>query len=588
MNKFKKLSARLLTGVLTISLSGCLGKTPEPAVNLSNPDPKVNTTQTTVTDKDNNTDTDNNTPQSPEVQKEIPVVQSGEAVRYKDQILFREYYESSIDYLGTWGEFSRNMTAYNEGCLYTFDPENPAKITRLSEDPGFGDFYLINEEDLYGQACPMGSYDPDTGKTNFSVYRKQVASDQYETIGYGTIQGFAPDGNHFAVYDYSLNPYLQHLYVYDTSKNNNCVAEFVSDTELHFLGMDNDNMYVLCGGDADDGSVYDIVQIDYEGNEYYLGLISLNDLNEEYFMAYPEYYDTISYNTDSISFRLDFYEGSGHFYYTSLDVSVPIAKNEASTTDILFETTMEENSLEDDPNGNLPQAIVPFQSYPEYESGRGFAKVIQYYNEFDEGTFFAIADCHRSAEDDIGWRESYYFLNLSYCFVPTGSKEYVVLDTMFEDLGVKGNLYQYETAEIEPTLYVYAGFFYDENKKLVGVYYEPIEVQGPEAPIIESGYTYIADIAEDFHYEYPNWEVNDWESEEFFIITDLDEFTELVYSWTADDYNGDCLKAAEYDYEGYLVFGSDDYSFEQYNSFMCHIGFDSEGNVNYIRPVIMD
>ena len=588
MHKLKKLSVLLLTGVLTISLSGCLGNTPEPTVDLSNPDPKTPTQTTTVTDKDN-TDpgTDINVPDTPDNQETTPVVQSGEAVRYKDQILFREYYNSSIEYLATWGEFARNNTAYNEGALYTFDPADPTKITRLSEDPGFGDFYLVNEEDLYGQASPMGTYDPDTGKMNFSVYRKQVASDQYETIGYGTIQGFAPDGNHFAVYDYSLNPYLQHLYVYDTSKDNNCVAEFVSDTELHFLGMDNDNMYVLCGGDADDGSVYDIIQIDYEGNEYYLGLISLNDLTDEYFMTYPEYYDTISYDADSISFRLDFYEGTGHFYYTSIDVSVPIAKNEAPSTDPLFETTIKENSFEDDPNYDLPSELAPFQSYPGYESGRGFAKVIQYSNEFDEGTFFAIADCHRSPEDDIGWRESYYFLDLTYCFLPAGSKEYVVLGTMFDDLGVNGSLYSYDDDRIEPTLYVYAGFFYDENNELVGIYYEPIEVSGPEAPIIESGYTFIADIADDFHYEYFNWE-EDWDSEDFYIVTDLDEFTELVYSWTADDYKGDCLKAAEYDYEGYLVFGSDDYSFEQYNSFMCHIAFDSEGNVNYIRPIMME
>lgn len=587
MHKLKKLSALILSGVLTITLSGCLGNTPEPTVDLSNPDPKT-PTQTTTDNKDN-TDpgTDINVPDTPDTQEEIAVVQSGEAVRYKDQILFREYYDSSIDNLATWGEFPRSNTAYNEGTLYTFDPADPTKITRLSEDPGFGDFYLVNEEDLYGQACPMGSYDPDTGKTNFSVYRKQVASDQYETIGYGTIQGFAPDGNHFAVYDYSLNPYLQHLYVYDTSENNNLVAEFVSDTEIHYLGMDNDNMYVLCGGDADDGSTYDIIQIDYKGNEYYLGLISLNDLTDEYFMTYPEYYDTISYDADSISFRLDFYEGTGHFYYSSIDVSVPIAKNETPTTDTLFETTIKENSFEDDPNYDLPKELSPFQSYPEYESGRGFAKVIQYYNEFDEGTFFAIADCHRTPEEDIGWRETYYFLNLTYCFLPAGSKEYVILGTMFDDLGVNGTLYSYDDHRIEPTLYVYAGFFYDENKKLVGIYYEPIEVQGPEAPIIESGYTFIADIADDFHYEYFNWE-EDWDSEDFFIVTDLDEFTELVYSWTADDYKGDCLKAAEYDYEGYLVFGSDDYSFEQYNSYMCHIAFDSEGNVNYIRPVLMD
>lgn len=592
MNKLKKLSALLLTGVLTISLSGCLGKTPEPTVDLSNPDPKVSTTQTTtVPDKDTtaatpdpNTETD--VPETTDVKEEPCVVQSGEAVRYNDQILFREYYSSSISNLDIWGEFSRSNTAYNEGTLYAFDPKDPTKITRVSEDPGFGDFYLVNETDLYGQSNMAGTYNPD--KEEFTVYRKIVTSDQYEKICNGTISGFAPDGNHFSVYDYSVNPYLQHLYIYDTSKDNNEVAHFVSDTGLFYLGMDNDNMYVLKGSEADDGRHYNIIQVDYSGNEYCLGELNFEDMFEDYSLSYPEYYDTISYNGDSISFRLDFYEGTGHFYYTSIDVSVSIAKDKAPSSTPLFEATVKDVSLEEDPNEDTPKNIRAFQSYPDSESGRGFAKVIQYSYDFDEGTFFTIADCHRSPEDDIGWRQSYLFLNMYYCFLPASSKEYVVLDQMYEDLGVKGNLYHYDTMEIEPTIYAYAGFFYDENKELVGVYYEPIEVSGPESPIIESGYTYIADIAEDFHYEYFDWEVTDWDSEDFFILTDLDGFTDIVYSWTADDYNGDCLKAAEYDYEGYLVFGPDDYSFEQYNSFMCHIAFDEEGNVNYMRPVMME
>ena len=592
MNKFRKLSALLLTGALTITLSGCLGNKPETNVDLSKPDPKVNTTETTTTVTDN-TDKPSEpetvtVPDTIEVTEEIPVVQSGEAVQYNNQILFREYYASSMDTLGLWGEFARSNTAYSPGTLYSFDPKDPTKITKVSEDPGFGDFYLVNETDLYGQACLTGHYNEVKEQLDYTVYKKAVTSDQYEEICIGKITGFAPDGNHFSVYDYSVNPYLQHLYIYDTSKDNNEVAHFVSDTGLFYLGMDNDNMYVLKGSEADDGRHYNIIQIDYSGNEYCLGELNFEDMFEDYSLSYPEYYDTISYDGDSISFRLDFYEGTGHFYYTSIDVSVSIAKNETPSSTPLFEATVKDVSLEEDPNEDTPKNIRAFQSYPDSESGRGFAKVIQYNYEFDEGTFFTIADCHRCPEEDIGWRQSYFFLNMYYCFLPAGSDEYIVLDQMYEDLGVKGNLYHYDTMEIEPTVYVYAGFFYDENKELVGIYYEPIEVSGPESPIIESGYTFIADIAEDFHYEYFDWEVTDWDSEDFFILTDLDGFTDIVYSWTADDYNGDCLKAAEYDYEGYLVFGPDDYSFEQYNSFMCHIAFDEEGNVNYIRPVMME
>ena len=408
MNKFRKLSALILTGVLTISLSGCLGNKPETNVDLSKPDPKVNTTETTTTVTDNADKPSEpetvTVPDTIEVTEEIPVVQSGEAVQYNNQILFREYYASSMDTLGLWGEFARSNTAYSPGTLYSFDPKDPTKITKVSEDPGFGNFYLVNETNLYGQACLTGPYNEVKEQLDYTVYKKAVTSDQYEEICIGKITGFAPDGNHFSVYDYSVNPYLQHLYIYDTSKDNNEVAHFVSDTGLYYLGMDNDNMYVLKGSEADDGRHYNIIQVDYSGNEYCLGELNFEDMFEDYSLSYPEYYDTISYEGDSISFRLDFYEGTGHFYYTSIDVSVSIAKNETPSSTPLFEATVKDVSLEEDPNEDTPKNIRAFQSYPDSESGRGFAKVIQYSFDFDEGTFFTIADCHRSPEDDIGWR----------------------------------------------------------------------------------------------------------------------------------------------------------------------------------------
>ena len=71
--------------------------------------------------------------------------------------------------------------------------------------------------------------------------------------------------------------------------------------------------------------------------------------------------------------------------------------------------------------------------------------------------------------------------------------------------------------------------------------------------------------------------------DDFTQITDVVDFKNELLS-----FENPPLKAAEYDYEGYLVFGSDDYSFEKTSGYICHMGWDSDGNVYYVRPVLFD
>ena len=163
MNKLKKLSALLLTGVLTISLTGCLGGEPELTVNLSNPDP-VNTSSSASGNTDNNSkdntvvtnNTDNNadttTPDNSDVASPV-AVQSGEAVLYNGQILFREYHPFQIESEAVWGEFSFDSATYGSRAhLCTFDPSDPGSgVKEIVEDPGFGDMYLVNGDELYSQ-----------------------------------------------------------------------------------------------------------------------------------------------------------------------------------------------------------------------------------------------------------------------------------------------------------------------------------------------------------------------------------------------------------------------------------------------------
>ena len=595
MIKFKKLSAFILTGMLTISLTGCLGggNDPIPGVDLSNPDPKIDDTQavTDVTVPDGNDDTSNTSGDvttepdetTAEPEENIAKVQSGEAVSYKGKILFREYHPFQFNNNAVFGNFSRSAFSYSsKGNLCSFDPKNPENgATELCEDEGYGDFYLIDGKDLYSQKAVEGE---DYSRVYTSVYKTDLNTMESEDICSGSILGFSPDGTHFCAYDYSLNPYLQHYYIYDTADTSKEAAQFVSDDNVVFLGMDNENIYVLNESDSSDS--YYVTQIGFDGLEYCLVECDFQSVTEEYAPSYPEFYGDITFNEDSFTFSVSFYEGTGHFYYSSVDVTVPIAKDIKPSSTPIFETRMVDSTKSEegeDPNNQLPDSIAKFEQYPEYESARGFAKVIQYYNTFDDGTFFAIADCHRDPMEDIGWRENYYLLNIEYCFVPASEREYTVIDTMFDQLGAKGNLSNYEYDEVMNTMYVFAGFFEDANHNLEGIYYEPVMISGPEGPIEESYFTYVTEFAEEFYFESP-LEDNVLDDENF-VVSGLDEFSKYIYE-LEPEYRP--VKNSEYDYEGYLVLGNQDYNFEDQPVYICQIGFDSEGHVSYIRPVIFE
>ena len=586
MKNLKKMSALLLTGVLTVSLSACLGSEPELNIDLSNPDP-VNTSSpsgnTDNSGKDNtvvtDNNTDNNTVDTDNTDTASPVaVQSGEAVLYNGQILFREYHPFQIDSEAVWGDFSFDSATYGgKAHLCTFDAGNPGSgVKEIVEDPGFGDMYLVSNEVLYSQYY---TYIEEYSSYVNKVYKTNLKTSETEDICEGIISGFSPDGKHFAVYNYVTNPYLTHFNIYDTADLNNPSANYTSDKGMIYLGIDNDNLFFL--ENDYDNDLYYIKQLGFDGAAYTLAACNFDEFFDGY-ASFPEYYDAITIDDKSISVRFDFYEGTGHFYFTSVDVTVPKAVNEQPSEKPLFEADMKDTTVDEDPNGNLPSQIASFESYPSFESGRGFARVIQYYNTFDEGTFFAVADCHRDPMEDVGWRESYFFLNLEYCFVPAGSKEFAVVDKMFDLLGERGNLSKYEYDETMNTMFVYAGFFYDEDKELVGTYYEPVYIDGPESPIEESGFTYSADLADDFYFECFDWDA-DMYGDDFTQITDVVDFYNELKS-----FENPPLKAAEYDYEGYLVFGSDDYSFTRTGAYICHMGWDSDGNVYYVRPVLFD
>lgn len=509
--------------------------------------------------------------------KEVDVAWAGEAVYYNDQILFRQYSSDAYRYYALWGEFSNSDMQYIKGNLCTFDPNAPENgIKTICEDDGFGDMYLIDGQYIYSQK--------ETGYSNNSsdmrrVYKTSLPDGEQEEICAGAIEGFSPDGKQFTVYNYTLDPYTHNFYIFKAGDVDVDHASYQTDKTTIYLTMDNDNAYLM---EKEDDDKYIILQINNEGDIYRLAECDFSDM-AEYGTVYPEYTKKGYVDNGKLHLQFDFYEGTGHFYYASAKVTVPVCEDEGSLDDVLYEAEIEDFSADEDPQTLLPDKLEDIAyDYPKQESGSAIANVLQYYKVFDEGIFYTMAQCHREPLEDVGWRESYMLLNCTYYFLPSGAKEASSLFTLFEAPGSRGDLYQYEYYERQPTVYAYARFYADEDGHLVGAFYETVYTGGPETPTETSDVYYMGEFSDDFKFE----QLKDDYTIEDFVVEDAKALEDLIRSeYSKEDI---IIDDGVFDENGHLVYESDRTFTNDEYVYMCHICFDADGKINYIRPVIME
>ena len=581
MKKMRKILALALAGALTLSLSGCYKNYVLDGDGMVNSEPvSVPAASETTSDEGWEKPVATSEPEV-ETKVELPYVQVGDAVMYNDLVLFREVSDNAISGDALFGKFGFNSICFTAGNLSTFDPKNPSAEPKfVCEDSGFGNMYLVGDDLLYSQFC--SEYKEDEKNTN-SVYKRNLSTGESTKLVDGTIAGFSPDGKYYAVEDYAVTPYLQHYWIYSVDGDKE-VAHYVYDGTTFFLGMDNVSAYILKeveGKNEDNTPVYQVIQFDFDGSEYCLCECDFHSVSE-YF--YPAYDNVFTSTDDGISFQVDFYEGTGHFYSGSIKVDVSNARKYDESDTPLFDAEMNFFTEENDPEDVLPPAIAELAAnqYPDYESGSGFAKVLQYYTSLPVGTFYTMAECVRYPLGDIGWRENYQFSNMNYYFLPTDAAEPVLLYRMYGKLGEKGTLEEYDYFEMQPNLMVICGFLIDKKGDYVGVYYDPVNIEGPESPIEESKTYYVAKFADDFYYEHPqNDDIYD------FTVEGIDELTKYIESW--EPASDKPAKEAEYDYEGNLVKGEQDYTINDGDgAAYMHLCFDENGDVYYVRPVIFD
>ena len=235
----------------------------------------------------------------------------------------------------------------------------------------------------------------------------------------------------------------------------------------------------------------------------------------------------------------------------------------------------QECSSDTDPESEKQKNVAGFVN-PSAKEGEAFITSIWKCQNLERGTFFIVADSVRDPMGDIGWRYSYKLMNLHYFFLDKGSSSPVLLKDLFNPAGTDGIISEVNFDKVAPTIYAFARFVGKPGEKSTKCLYQMAEINGPEAPIDYSN-VYSADISSDCLFEtLASENLDDWE------IKDFDGFTADMKENAAIYI--DSLPEKDMFSDSYEI--DNDFNFE--NSFCCHLGFDKDGKINYIRPVIMD
>ena len=493
-------------------------------------------------------------------------VQKGNAVIYDNQLLFRYYPDPSVDRTGLFGDFSTALYPYEGNELYTYDLTDPnAEAEFLTRDNGYGDFYLVGNT-LYSQAYKEDyiSY----------VYKRNLPDGKEERIANGQIVAFAPDGKSFLITDFTSSG--RQFFVYDTetaTEKYKCVH--ANEDSLRFVGMSDDYTFFMKSSNSSEEYKeeieYSICQYANDGTSTNLGTFSVDAVND--IVVDPDF--LFDDQEQIISFTLHYYQGSGHFYYESASVSVPFDKDNTPTTEPVYETDVSTFTRESDPSYELEDSLSHYVG--EFPNESGFRQFVQSNAcVTSAGTFFVIADAHRNSINDIGWRYSYDLLNMHYYF-ETNDGTLLPLKDMYQPGGSLGTLddlpHYYDAA---PTITALVSVIGTPNGEIEGLFYQVIEVQGVEADSIDYSLFYSAEFSDEFHFEVCSDEsIYDWSIENFETWKEsVSQYPDHFISSVPNPVSAD----------GYEV--NDNLSFEK--SFCYHLGFDENGKINYIRPVVFD
>ncbi|MBR6478609.1 MAG: hypothetical protein IKS85_09210 [Lachnospiraceae bacterium] len=524
--------------------------------------PETSATSDVVSQEKESLPTESETKEKPsetQQKEENPVINNGGSfVGVEDRIYFREYGQYSLSGIALYGNFLGGEN-YGGASIKCILPGSDEPVIVKEEDEGFGALFY---HDGYLYSHKKENWD------NNVIYRIKLEDGSSETLCDGYLLGGSEDGRWLAVEEYKDGDgFLKILDAGVPSEK----AYSPMTGYFNYVGSYEDKVFFTLHSTADE-DIY-LMQYDYAGN-----LVNLAKLPRDE-MGYDLASNVANFDVHDgmISFVWRFYAGTGHFLDSAYQVRVPVCQDAAKGDPVAptYEAVANQLNIWEDSQMGDYSAIyeAAVDEDPEItklegdltrwlNGASGVAVIPQTIERVGDEIYGILATAHRYAMDDIGWREAYQMMELRYFHYSKGAKEPEIFSKVATDEGpITAYLWVVGKAgsETDKAVYQMAGFM------------------GPEVMPELDNYLFGAKLSEDLVYEYP---------------ADDDIYGEWTKGNLQDFYNELKKHRKSYlskepslsDYQGYEIPGD----LGTYDVMAVHIGFDEEGRICYLRPVVMD
>lgn len=488
--------------------------------------------------------------------EEIAMNNGGNFVSVEGKVYYREYGPYSLVGSAVGGNFTDCGENYGGASIRYLEKDGEPR-TLAENDKGYGPLYY-HDGWLYSQM--------NADYVEPAVYRINLKDGTTEMVCNGYLRGGSADGRYLAVEEYQDGKRSLKILDGGVPGKSSYTTE---DGYYYYVASYEDKVFMTLSESYEDQW---LLQFDYQGN-----LVTLAKLPAFYEGA-TAYGDANHFKMENgeVTFAWELYEGTGHFLNESYLVKVPICNSPEGVDpkQPLYEARAEAmNLFGDDADDSYVTAyknvfgsddaketlIQSMETYPS--DGKGTAVIVQTMERVGEDYYAIVATAHRDPMEDIGWRWSYRMLSLEYLQYH-GTAAPKVLAKVCPDEGLV-------------TAYLWLiGVGGSKSKQAV---YEMATFMGPEVEPEIDQHLFGAELSENLVYEFPEEGdiYGDWKR------GDLNDFYNEIRQYKKNYLS----KMPELDaYQDYVIPNSLKVS----GVMPFHLGFDEDGKINYVRPVVMD
>lgn len=494
---------------------------------------------------------------TPEAKAQEKILNNGgHFVSVDGKVYYREYGPYSISGVAIGGAFLELCENYG-GAILRYVEGDGEPQTLAEYDEGYGPLYY-HDGYLYSQM-----------KVNYSesaVYRTNVKDGKSEIVCEGYLLGGSTDGRYLAVKEYQDDKAVFKILEAGTPGKASYVAE--TGYSSYVASYEDKAFFVWHESNEEQW----LMQLDAWGNlvmlvklpVFYEGSLDYGEVH--YFQV----------EDNMLTFAWELYGGTGHFLNESWLVKVPLCNSAEGVNpkQPLYEAKAEPMNLYGDDaddsyvtayknvfgSDETKEALTESIERP-VSDGKGTAVIVQTMERVGEDYYAIVATAHRDPMEDIGWRWMYRMLSLEYRHYH-GAKAPEVLAKVCPDEG-------------PVTAYLWLiGASGSKSKRAV---YKMAVFNGPELEPEIDQYLFGAELSENLVYEFPEGGdiYDDWKR------GDLNDFYKEIKRYKKSYLS----KLPELDaYQGYAVPNS----LKVTDVMPFHLGFDEDGKINYVRPVVMD